>query len=121
MSFLKSNLKNILILTAILAGSFYLYSYFFSGVEESSEILSVTSNSASSSDIGGDLLVILSDLKSTKLDQSIFSDPAFQGLKNFRVELGVEPIGRNNPFAPIQSISQTPSSPGIKIKNFDSN
>lgn len=121
MSFLKSNLKNILILTAILAGSFYLYSYFFSDVEESSEVLSVTSNSDSSSNLGGDLLVILSDLKTINLDQSIFSDPAFQGLKNFRVELGVEPIGRNNPFAPIKSVSQPPSLPGIKIKSFDSN
>lgn len=101
MPFLKSNLKNILILTVVLAGSFYIYSYFFVGGEETSEVLSVTTPSGETGGIGGDLLVVLSDLKSITLDQSIFIDPAFVSLKNFRVELGSEPIGRNNPFDPI--------------------
>ncbi len=120
MSFLKSNLKNILILTVVLAGSFYSYSYFFGGATESSEVLSVTSPSPENGDVGGDLLVTLSDLRSMKLEQSIFSDPAFQSLKNFRVELGSEPVGRDNPFAPIQNFQQS-ASPGVKIKSFNIN
>ncbi len=103
MSFLKSNIKNIIFLTIFLVASFYLYSYFFSKETETeiSGSLSVTTPEGVSRTVGGDLLVILSDLRTMKLDDSIFSDPLFRSLKNFRVELSSEPVGRDNPFAPI--------------------
>lgn len=118
MSFLKNNLKNILILTVVLAVSFYAYSYFFGGAEESVGALSVTEPTGVGGAVGADLLVILSDLRTMKLDESVFSDPVFRSLKNFRVELSSESIGRDNPFAPIGAASQGSSVSAVKIKSF---
>lgn len=50
---------------------------------------------------GREILALLSDLRSINLDGSIFSDPAFQALKDTTVKLTEEPKGRPNPFAPI--------------------
>jgi hypothetical protein len=50
---------------------------------------------------GREILTLLADLKSVRLDESIFSDPVFQSLKDTSVELSAEPKGRPNPFAPI--------------------
>ena len=40
-------------------------------------------------------------LRSVKLDGTIFSEPAFQHLKDFSTEIVPEPVGRSNPFAPL--------------------
>lgn len=50
---------------------------------------------------GREILALLADLKSVRLDDSIFSDPAFQSLQDTSVELTAEPKGRPNPFAPL--------------------
>jgi hypothetical protein len=51
--------------------------------------------------LGQDLLMSLSRLKSTHLDVSIFSDPAFRSLIDRSETIPPEPKGRRNPFAPI--------------------
>lgn len=51
--------------------------------------------------IGQDLLVVLSRLKATRLETSIFSDQAFQSLIDWSVAIAPQPQGRRNPFAPI--------------------
>ncbi len=48
------------------------------------------------------LLSTLQELKSINVEGRIFSDPLFLSLRDFRVELGTEPEGRSNPFAPLQ-------------------
>src|SRR3989344_9052446 len=50
---------------------------------------------------GREILTLLLNLKSLKLDSSIFSDPAFQSLADFGQSIPVRPQGRVNPFAPI--------------------
>ncbi len=50
---------------------------------------------------GGDLISLLLELKSIKLDTSILQNPVFLTLQDFSVELASEPVGRLNPFAPI--------------------
>ena len=62
----------------------------------------VTSVSTRSDDsIGNQFVSTLLNLKDIKLDNSLFSDPAFQSLNDFTITL-VQPggEGRANPFAP---------------------
>lgn len=55
------------------------------------------------------LLVTLQSLHTIKLDNSIFSDPAFQSLNDFGVAIPSENVGRRNPFEPLAG-SATPNS-----------
>ena len=50
---------------------------------------------------GREILAILLNLKSLKLDASIFNDPVFQSLADFGQSIPERPRGRDNPFAPI--------------------
>lgn len=50
-----------------------------------------------------ELLVLLQALESIKLDPKFFDDPVYQSLEDFRVEPAEEPVGRQNPFAPLGS------------------
>ena len=61
---------------------------------------------------GREILTLLLNLKSLKLDTSIFSDAAFQSLTDFGQSIPERPRGRDNPFAPIgmRDIPVNPSS-----------
>lgn len=64
--------------------------------------------------LGKELLATLSRLKSTTLDTSIFTDPVFESLKDFGVEIASQPVGRRNPFAPFEPTA--PASGGAAAK-----
>lgn len=91
--------KNKILLGVILVAFVGLVGYlnFFSGAP-SGELLASTEEA---SPLSSDLLSVLSNLHTIKLDESIFSDPAFQSLTNFGVELPPENVGRRNPFLPL--------------------
>lgn len=48
-----------------------------------------------------DLVATLLQLRAVKLEGVIFSDPLFHSLRDFGSEIVPEPVGRENPFAPI--------------------
>ncbi|HEX9608746.1 MAG TPA: hypothetical protein VGA06_00865 [Candidatus Paceibacterota bacterium] len=48
-----------------------------------------------------DLLVTLLQLRSVELNGRIFSNPAFHSLRDFSQPIAPQPVGRNNPFAPL--------------------
>ena len=95
-----SRYKNIflfLIIFALLAAG---YVYFFRG--ESGDTLQIsTGPSGAATEVGRELLQLGATLRAIKLDDSIFSDPAFRALEDFSQELTPEPVGRQNPFAPL--------------------
>ncbi len=112
---MSPKIKNILIFVGI-GGVLFGGYFFFMGREEAatSNLVStpvsilpgtvppVTTNSAPA--MGGDFLAILLNVKNLKLDDKIFSDPAFQSLTDSSITLiqdGNE--GRANPFAPLGS------------------
>ncbi len=78
--------------------------------------LALLTSDKSTSLIGSTVsLNILASLRIITLDNSIFSDPAFISLIDFGVVIPEEPVGRRNPFAPVQSIViSTASSSGAK-------
>ncbi len=51
------------------------------------------------------LLILLINLRSITLSDSLFSDSAFKSLVDFGQQLIPEPTGRQNPFAPVGSDS----------------
>lgn len=51
--------------------------------------------------VGDDLLTLLLDIRSVKLDDDIFSRESFKSLEDFSQSITPEPVGRKNPFAPV--------------------
>lgn len=47
------------------------------------------------------LVATLLALRTVKLEGTILKDPSFMSLKDFSTEIVPEPIGRENPFAPL--------------------
>lgn len=95
--------KTLLITVAIVSVAFVGYSIF---LDRGSDGSVLTSQSASTRG-GGDneLLLLLINLRSITLDDSLFRDPAFKDLVDFGQRLVPEPVGRQNPFAPVGSDS----------------
>ena len=58
------------------------------------------------------LVSTLLALRAVTLNGSIFSDPAFLSLQDFSTTITPEPVGRDNPFAPLPSTAtSTPENP----------
>ncbi|MAZ67613.1 hypothetical protein CL652_02485 [bacterium] len=49
-----------------------------------------------------EILRLLLDMRSIRLDSSIFENPAFGSLRDFGRDIVPEPVGRTNPFAPAE-------------------
>lgn len=62
---------------------------------------------------GGDqqLVATLLALRTVTLNATIFSDAAFKTLQDFSTTIVPEPVGRENPFAPLTSATSAPDSP----------
>ncbi len=94
MDFLRSNKTLIGGLVVAIAVVYGIWQYSQTGSGGSSLSATPTTSAA-----GADLLVALTNLQAVKLDDSIFSDPAFQSLSDFGVTLPAQPLGRPNPFS----------------------
>jgi len=92
-----SRYKNILIIGLVVVVAFFGYSFFFTN---SSDTVLQKNTTGASATIDNELIALLLQLKSLKLDDSIFSDTTFKSLEDFSQELVSEPVGRVNPFAP---------------------
>lgn len=55
--------------------------------------------------VDGDLLSALSDLRTLRLDDTIFSNPKFNSFQNFSTTIQPQPAGRQNPFAPLSALA----------------
>ncbi|MFA6324897.1 MAG: hypothetical protein WCX46_01575 [Candidatus Paceibacterota bacterium] len=106
---MSSKIKNIIILVVI--GIVLVLVYFFFLKPDPAEPNLTTSNDVSNTGIvgadatnaiGADFLATLLNVKSIKLDDSIFSSLVFTTLKDSSIELILgQTEGRPNPFAPI--------------------
>lgn len=56
-----------------------------------------------------ELVDTLLQLRSIELSGSVLGDPAFATLRDFGTPLISEPIGRNNPFAPLSASGVRPT------------
>ena len=51
------------------------------------------------------VLSLLNQIKSLKIDNSLFSDPSYNTLRDYSVAVPPLNVGRQNPFAPISGFS----------------
>ena len=103
---------SVFVLVAIVVGYLFLNREKETDVnlKSTSGAVLVLESKADLSQTDKEFLDILVNLKTLKLDVSIFANPAFINLSDFGQKLNPEPKGRPNPFAPLSS----PSSSGSK-------
>jgi hypothetical protein len=111
---MSSLIKNIIIVLVLAGLSFFGYKYLTRTATPEDAI--VKQDSTNMSKMGAEVLVALNQLKTLKLDESVFKDKTFISLKDFSKPLGTEPIGRINPFYPI-GVENNPAS---KLKGASS-
>lgn len=102
MSFISQHKLIIAIAVIVIVGGVW---YGLSGNSTSSPALITQTPVAGSAD--QDLVSTLLALRSVKLDGTIFSDPTFVQLKDFSTQIIPEPVGRPNPFAPLNMNAST--------------
>lgn len=100
MDFIKKY-KNIALSIIAIAIAAALYVTLFGTNRSDISLLKSETPSAITLAAGEDVLELLATLREIELDESIFEDPAFRSLVDFGQELVPEPVGRENPFAPI--------------------
>ena len=101
-----SNKLKILTVALIIIIALFIYSFLPAADNENEKNLTVTGGIAgnketSSFSEGEEILTILEGLKSVKMDVDFFENKVFKSLSDFSVKINPEPVGRNNPFAPI--------------------
>ena len=102
--------KMILLMMGVIIGGFVLYKYIRG--DESSSLIQPQKQEISAGARAGERAILdtLLQLKAITLSGSIFENPAFSTLRDFRTEIVAEPIGRKNPFAPIEGLATSSSS-----------
>lgn len=90
--------KNIIIIVVCLVAAFIAYTIFFTGKNQAP----LSASAPITTPVEADLIALLAQLKGITLDTAIFDDPIFKSLVDFGQDLVAEPIGRPNPFAPLQ-------------------
>ncbi len=78
-----------------------------------------TENVANASD--EDIVSTLLTLRAVSLSGTIFSDPVFMSLKDFGKEIVPEPVGRDNPFAPLPASAQPTAQTTQSAQIFNNN
>ena len=70
--------------------------------EETPESLITTENVEGTTGIDRSVIDTLLTLRAVSLSGTIFAEPAFTTLRDFGTQIIPEPVGRQNPFAPLQ-------------------
>jgi len=99
MSFISQHKLIVFLVVIVVVGVGW---YGLSGSSTPSPTLTTT-QVAGSSPADQTLVSTLIALRAVKLDATIFSNPAFLSLKDFSTQIVPEPVGRDNPFAPLQT------------------
>lgn len=95
----------IAIVLVIGAVGYYFYSSSHSSTSTSSSFIISTATST----VGSDVLNLLNQIHSLRIDTNLFQLPVYQSLTDFTVPIPPEPIGKANPFASGGVISNSSS------------
>lgn len=97
-----SKYKNIIIIAAIIGIGLIAYS-FLRPDPTAESLLETTQRQDSAQVLGDEITAAINQINSLKLDRSVLDDPIVLNLIDHSKPIIPEPIGRNNPFAPINS------------------
>lgn len=97
----NSTLKSTIIIVAIIAIALIAYFYYEGGKPADSGSLLSAGSAQNGSLVGSQVLGLLNQIQSLHIDVSLFTDPGYQTLRDYSVEIPPENVGRDNPFAPL--------------------
>lgn len=95
-----SSLKSTVAIVVVVAIAFLGYYFYKSGASSSGAGL-LSQGSGSTGAIGSQVLGLLNQIQSLRIDASLFADPGYQTLRDYSVAIPPENVGRANPFAPL--------------------
>ena len=87
----------IVVILVVLLG----YFYFSGGSTPAQSNLLQQQNTPEAEIIGMRILNLLNQIRSLKIDKTIFQDPSYQTLVDYSVPIPAVGVGRPNPFAPL--------------------
>lgn len=85
--------------------------YMLSGSAPAADAVLVAESTSQIPPEAQELLDSLRALQAVSLKSTVFANPSFHLLKDFSTPTVPEPIGRSNPFAPLDGSVQTGTSP----------
>jgi len=95
---MKGGIKTTIMVLALVGALLFAYVTFFSSPEDQAI---PEGDALAQSQVGEDVINLLAQLKALQLDSSLFGSKSFMTLVDYTQTIKTEPIGRNNPFAPI--------------------
>ena len=98
MQFINANRT---LIAGVFGAGLLVWGYFMFFAGDSSGPLLSSSSGSTVSPVTQELLVTLSNLRTIRLDETIFTNSVFESLSDFGVVIPPEAIGRRNPFAPL--------------------
>ena len=107
----KTSKKNIVIIVVIIIAAIIGYFYYEGSTPVTNSSLQTTAASDDAQAVGARVLALLNQIRSLKIDTSIFKDPSYMTLRDYSVAIPQENVGRPNPFAPLSGM-QTASTTG---------
>ena len=96
----KSSTKNWIIIGVVIVVAAGAYFFFMGGSPTSSGTLQATGGDATGL-VGTQVLSLLNQIRTLRIDSALFKDPAYLSLHDFSVTIPQQNVGRANPFAPI--------------------
>lgn len=100
----QSSKKSIIVIVVIVIIAAIVYFYYEGSAGPDSSALSLEAG-GNADVVGAQVLGLLNQIQSLKIDRSFFTDPAYQTLRDYSVAIPPQNVGRPNPFAPIPGVS----------------
>ncbi len=104
MNILRENKIIIALIVLVVAG---IIIYSISSTDANNNLLSANSASTANNVDDRELLKLLTDMQTIRLDGRIFESTAYLSLQDFSRSIVPEPVGREDPFAPLEDTSVT--------------
>jgi hypothetical protein len=106
----KASKKNIIIIIGIVLLALVVYFYYEGSRPTADTSFETVTANADAEAVGSRVLSLLNQIRSLKIDTTVFKDPAYMSLRDYSVAIPQEDVGRENPFAPISGLSAATSS-----------
>lgn len=91
----------VIIILIVIMGAFVYFYISGSKLSDDSALLQGSSPDISDN-VGAEVLALLNQIQSLKIDPTIFSEPVYKTLIDYSVPIPPQPVGRTNPFAPVR-------------------
>ena len=100
----KPSKKGAIITAVVIILAVVGYFYYEGGVPLTSSAVETSQETSDAELAGQRVLNLLNQIKSLRIDTTMFSDPVYKTLRDYTVAIPQENVGRANPFAPIPGV-----------------